>query len=314
MDRDGDGRPVVAAAPNRDGQTSVVNREHDDRPTVVAAPDQIIVVDRDDRDPGEEIEVVRTRSFSVGQLLTLLIGAALVVLGVFALIETGIDTPLDEPIEQVMGYDHTPLLGIIEVGAGALLILFALRPGGRWFVAVLGLALVLGGLLVLAEIDWTVEQAGRREQLRVDSDRRRTGRPTVLAADTAPAPTHDGRAHPTRHLTPVAPQCSARVRARDVSRDLNRCRLLLGRQPESDQPGSCLARSRQRSPIRVACCVQIVDRRAPPMIGRRRAERWCPSSGSSWPMTGAQGGMNQEEIDHDVDVGLSTGCRRRNRP
>ena len=113
-----------------------------------------------DRDPDEEIEVVRTRSFSVGQLLTMLIGAALVVLGVFALIETGIDTPLDEPIEQVMGYDHTPLLGIIEVGAGALLILFALRPGGRWFVAVLGLALVLGGLLVLAEIDWTVDKLG----------------------------------------------------------------------------------------------------------------------------------------------------------
>ena len=161
VDRDGDGRPLVAAAPNRDGQTSVVNREHDDRPIVVAAPDQIVVVDRDDdRDPDEEIEVVRTRSFSVGQLLTLLIGAALVVLGVFALIETGIDTPLDEPIEQVMGYDHTPLLGIIEVGAGALLILFSLRPGGRWFVAVLGLALVLGGLLVLAEIDWTVEKLG----------------------------------------------------------------------------------------------------------------------------------------------------------
>ena len=50
---------------------------------VVAAPDQIVVVDRDDRDPDEEIEVVRTRSFSVGQVLTLLIGAALVVLGVF---------------------------------------------------------------------------------------------------------------------------------------------------------------------------------------------------------------------------------------
>ena len=59
-----------------------------------------------------------------------------------------------------MGYDHTPLLGIIEVGAGALLILFSLRPGGRWFVAVLGLALVLGGLLVLAEVDWTVEKLG----------------------------------------------------------------------------------------------------------------------------------------------------------
>ena len=87
---------------------------------------------------------MRTRSFSFGQLLTMLVGGALVVLGVFALIETGVDTPLDQPVEDVLGYAHTPLLGIIEIGVGALLVLLSLRPGGRWFAAVLGLGLVLG--------------------------------------------------------------------------------------------------------------------------------------------------------------------------
>ena len=115
--------------------------------------------DRDDG-PLEPIEVVRTRSFSFGQLLTMLVGGALVVLGVFALIETGVDTPLDQPVEDVLGYAHTPLLGIIEIGVGALLVLLSLRPGGRWFAAVLGLGLVLGGLLVLAELDWAVEELG----------------------------------------------------------------------------------------------------------------------------------------------------------
>ena len=156
VDRDRDDRPLVAA----DDQTEMLDRDRNDLRVVAADPDQVVVARDRDRDADAEIEVVRTRSFSVGQLLTMLVGAALVVLGVFALIETGIDTPLNEPIEQVMGYNHTPLLGIIEVGAGALLILFSLRPGGRWFVAVLGLALVLGGLLVLAEIDWTVEELG----------------------------------------------------------------------------------------------------------------------------------------------------------
>ena len=119
--------------------------------------------DRDDRDrvveerPLEEVEVVRTRAFSFGQLLTVLVGAALIVLGVFALVATGVDTPLDQPVEEVMGYDHTPWLGIFEVGAGALLVLFSLRPGGRWLVAIVGLALVVGGLLILAELDWAVE-------------------------------------------------------------------------------------------------------------------------------------------------------------
>ena len=117
--------------------------------------------DRDNNDDRlEPIEVVRTRSFSFGQLLTMVVGAALVVLGVFALIETGVETPLDQPVEDVLGYAHTPLLGIFEIGVGAVLVLLSLRPGGRWFVAVLGLGLVLAGLLVLGELDWAGEKLG----------------------------------------------------------------------------------------------------------------------------------------------------------
>jgi len=138
---------------------------HDDRVergSDTHVPDTMAVDPRVDQSDGE-IEVVRTRSFSFGQLLTMLAGAALVVLGVFALIETGIDTPLDQPVEEVLGYGHTPLLGIVEVAAGALLLLFSLRPGGRWFVALIGVALVLGGVLVLGELDWATEQLGAEQ-------------------------------------------------------------------------------------------------------------------------------------------------------
>ena len=108
----------------------------------------------------EEVEVVRRRSFSFGQLLTILVGAALVALGVVALIRTGIDAPLNQPVEDVMGYSHTPWLGILEVASGALLILFSLRPGGRWLVALVGLALIVGGIMIAAELDWTVDELG----------------------------------------------------------------------------------------------------------------------------------------------------------
>jgi hypothetical protein len=121
--------------------------------------DDRIVVGRD-----EPIEVVRTRSFSVGQLLSLITGGALIALGIVALVKTGVDTPLDQPVEPVLGWDHTPLLGIVEVAAGALLVLFSLRPGGRWIVALVGIALVAGGVLILGELDWTVDEFGAEQE------------------------------------------------------------------------------------------------------------------------------------------------------
>ena len=86
----------------------------------------VVVEERPDHD--EPVEVVRKRAFSIGQLLTMIAGAALVALGVAALVQTGIDTPLSEPVEPVLGWDHTPMLGIIEIAAGALLIVFAFAP------------------------------------------------------------------------------------------------------------------------------------------------------------------------------------------
>lgn len=110
-----------------------------------------------------EDEVVRTRSFSVGQAITLLVGAALTVLGIVALISTGIDTPLDQPVEEVIGFDHTPWLGIGEVAAGVLLLLSALRPGGKWLGTLVAVALIVFGVMVVANMDWTVEELGAEE-------------------------------------------------------------------------------------------------------------------------------------------------------
>jgi hypothetical protein len=151
---DDHGRPVSYERVARDdglARDDVEDRFDDD--------DDRIVVPQD-----EPIEVVRTRSFSVGQLLSLLTGGALIALGVVALVKTGVDTPLSEPVEPVLGWDHTPLLGIVEVAAGALLVLFSLRPGGRWIVALVGIALVAGGVLILGELDWTVDEFGAEQE------------------------------------------------------------------------------------------------------------------------------------------------------
>lgn len=105
-----------------------------------------------------EEEVVRDRAFSVGQAITLLVGAALTAWGIIALVATGVDTPLDQPVEEVFGFDHTPWMGIGEVAAGVLLILAALRPQGRWLAGLVGAALIAVGVMVVAEMDWTVDE------------------------------------------------------------------------------------------------------------------------------------------------------------
>lgn len=143
----------------QDDRTNRDAAAYDRDATVVAADEERFGEGRRD----DRIEVLRTRSFSFGQLLTMLLGAALVVLGIFALIATGLDTPLDQPVESVIGYDHTPLLGIAEIVAGGLLLLFSVRPGGRWFVAIVGTALIVAGLVIFAELDWTTEELGAEQ-------------------------------------------------------------------------------------------------------------------------------------------------------
>lgn len=148
------GRPV-AVGPTGDGH------ERDERAATVHDDRVVVAEERPDLD--EPLEVVRKRSFSIGQLLAMIVGAALIALGIAALTQTGVETPLSEPVEPVLGWDHTPMLGIIEIAAGALLIVFALRPGGRWLVAMVGAALIVGGGLILAEIDWTVDELGAEQ-------------------------------------------------------------------------------------------------------------------------------------------------------
>jgi hypothetical protein len=79
--------------------------------------------------PARAEEVTTERTFSIGQLLILLAGAGLLALGIVAVVRGKLDGPLSEPIVEVLGFNHTSLLGLFEMGAGVLLLLAGLRPG-----------------------------------------------------------------------------------------------------------------------------------------------------------------------------------------
>ena len=91
---------------------------------------------------------------SWGQVLILLAGVGCLVFGVGAVMLGGLAGSVTEPVVQVLTYDHTPLLGLIEVGAGVVLVVCAFVPGGRWIAGPVGVAAIVGGALIVAELDW----------------------------------------------------------------------------------------------------------------------------------------------------------------
>lgn len=100
------------------------------------------LVDRDDADVRDELvetETLAPARWDLPAVLAAGAGAALVVIGVLALVRAGVDRTWYDPVVEVAGISHTALLGAIEVGAGALLVLAALA-GARMFAALVALA------------------------------------------------------------------------------------------------------------------------------------------------------------------------------
>jgi hypothetical protein len=90
--------------------------------------------------PGRRVQTTAPeRAWSPAAILATVAGAALAVVGAVTLIRTGINETWYRPVVEVLDANHTPLLGAIEVGAGALLLLFGLS-GSRFLVAVAGIA------------------------------------------------------------------------------------------------------------------------------------------------------------------------------
>jgi hypothetical protein len=117
-----------------------------------------------ERRPWTVEETVSERGFSPGQVLIVLAGAASLALGIVAVARTGLDGPLSQPVEPVLGWDHTALLGLIEIGAGVVMVLAGLRAATRWIGGLVGIAAIVGGALVLGRLDWTMNELGAERQ------------------------------------------------------------------------------------------------------------------------------------------------------
>jgi len=93
-----------------------------------------------------------TRTWSVAQIVGLIVGIGYTALGIAAVVDTGFDTNhLDTPHHVVWSFAHSPLLGAIEIAFGVLMILASVIPGGaRVSLALLGAIALIFGIVVLA--------------------------------------------------------------------------------------------------------------------------------------------------------------------
>jgi hypothetical protein len=106
--------------------------------------------------PAQEVDrSVRTTStyWSPAQIVAILIGLGFVVMGIAAIARTGFHTAhIYTPHARVWTFWHSPLLGLIEIGFGALMLIAGCVPGAaRALMAFLG-AVALGfGITIVVD-------------------------------------------------------------------------------------------------------------------------------------------------------------------
>jgi hypothetical protein len=95
----------------------------------------------------------RRRVTRPANVIAAVVGILAVALGVWALIETGLNTDhIFTPSKEVLGLPHTPTLALGEIAFGILL-LFAAATGafGTFLIAALGAASLAFGIIVLSD-------------------------------------------------------------------------------------------------------------------------------------------------------------------
>lgn len=151
LHRESSSRRDAPGRQDASGASTVDERARQGEAPAVDERDRVSTADEREARPVTRRHVRRERTyggFHPGNVLAVLGGAALAVIGAVALIRTGVDGSWDTPTETVLGIDHTALLGGIEVAAGVLLMLLGLSR--RRILALIGAVVVAAGAAIAA--------------------------------------------------------------------------------------------------------------------------------------------------------------------
>lgn len=112
--------------------------------------------------PVERHTTATARRWAFDSAICGLVGVVSAVVGLIALARAGVDETLSDPLVDVVGFQHTALLGFVEVGVGAALLLAAA-------VASRGAAIFFGTLLAIAAFVGAIEADRFRDRLGLES-------------------------------------------------------------------------------------------------------------------------------------------------
>ena len=106
-------------------------------------------------DETNDVAVVEERHWWFPPLLGIVaavVGGVLLVIGIIVVLRGGLGGPMDQPVVRAAGLTHTPLLGLIEIGAGVLIALAGLTDT-KASVLFCAFALAVFGVVVIAQTD-----------------------------------------------------------------------------------------------------------------------------------------------------------------
>ncbi len=92
---------------------------------------------------GGRVRRVSSSHFEPDAIIAALVGLALLLLGLIAVVRAGFEGGMADPVVEVLGFSHTTTLGLIEIALGVCLLIAGVarsRSGATFFGAVLGIA------------------------------------------------------------------------------------------------------------------------------------------------------------------------------
>ncbi len=99
--------------------------------------------------PVAAVRTAYSRRFAPDAVIAAIVGLVLLVVGLLAVVRGGFDGPMEDPVVQVLGFNHTTTLGLIEVALGLCLLfsgVISSRSGAIFFGSVMGIAGFVGAV------------------------------------------------------------------------------------------------------------------------------------------------------------------------